>query len=104
LEDVAPAARAPFGHAGAPRSVRVLAEAGAFAGEQVAAREDPVEARVVMADRLAAAADVAEQLPDLRLAGREPPLGEVHLGVLGEQVEDRAAAGGDAAVVVGLEV
>ena len=43
LEHVAPAAGAPFRHAGAPRPVLVLAMAGAFADDDVAAGEDPVE-------------------------------------------------------------
>jgi hypothetical protein len=82
----------------------MLSMARAFAGEQVGAGEDPVEAGIVVADRLAAAADVAEEFADLVLAAGQAPLGEVDLGIAREQVEDGAAAGGDAAVVVGLEV
>src|ERR1700760_4339705 len=43
LEDVAPATRAPFRHAGAPRAVLVLAVAGALAHHGVGPGEDPVE-------------------------------------------------------------
>src|SRR5262245_5305977 len=77
LEHVAPAARAPFGHAGAPRAILVLAVAGALADHQVAAGEDPVEMREVVDDRLQRAADVAEQLADLVAAGGHAPLGKV---------------------------
>src|SRR5262245_42024488 len=90
LEHVAPAAGAPLGHAGAPRAVLVLAVAGAFAHHQVAAGEDPVEVREVVLNRLQRAADVAEQLADLIATGGHAPLGEIHLRVGGEQLEDRA--------------
>src|SRR6266516_6263914 len=80
LEDVAPATRSPFGGAGAPGAVGVLAVAGALAGEGVAAGEDPVEVRVVVGDRLDGAADLGEQPADLVLAGRQAPFREVDLG------------------------
>src|SRR5262249_38543720 len=60
LEDIAPAAGGPVGDAGAPGAVAVLAVAGSLADDEVAAREDPVEAGVVVDDRLDGGADVAE--------------------------------------------
>ena len=41
---------------------------------------------------------------DLLLAGRQPPLREEHLRVVGEQVEDAAAGRRDALVVERLEI
>src|SRR5262249_28176728 len=96
LEDVAPAAGTPFRHAGAPWPIAMLASAGAFADHQIAAGEDPVEVRVIVADRLQGAADVAEQLADLVLAAGDAPFREIDLGIVGEEIEDAAAVGGDA--------
>src|SRR5262245_10396014 len=88
LEHVAPAAGAPLGHPGPPGTVAVLAMAGALAHQDVATGEDPVEARVVVDDPLEGPANVAEQPDDLVLARGQPPLGEVDLRVVGEEVED----------------
>jgi hypothetical protein len=61
-----------------------------------------------MGDPLERATDVGEQLADLLLAGGQPPLGEVDLGVVGEQVEDELlgeiyeASNGKAAQLSGL--
>jgi hypothetical protein len=71
----------------------VLAVAGPLHGEHVAAGEDPVEQLVVVLDGLEGAADVAEHLADLLPALGHPPLGEVDLGVVGEQVQDAAPVG-----------
>src|SRR6476646_7474348 len=60
LEHVAPAPRLPLGQAGPPRPVAVLAVTGPFAHDHVAAREDPVELRIVVTDRDDGAADVGE--------------------------------------------
>ena len=49
------------GSTGAPRAVAMLALAGAFADDEVAAREDLVEVRIVVHDRFERAADIAEQ-------------------------------------------
>src|SRR3954471_21486941 len=104
LEDVAPAARTPFGHAGPPGAVLVLAVTGALDDDQVGAGEEPGELAVVVLDRLERAADVGEQLADLLLAGGQAPLGEHDLRVVGEEIQDAAAGGGGAGVVEGLEV
>src|SRR4051812_29052952 len=103
LEDVAPAARTPFGYAGPPGAVLVLAVAGALGDDQVGAGEDPGELAVVVLNGLQRAADVGEQLADL-LAGGQAPLGEHDLGVVSEQVQDAAAGGRRPGVVEGLEV
>ena len=102
LEDVAPAAR--VGHAGAPGAVLVLAVARALAGERVATAHDPVEVGVVVPDALQGPADVGEALSDRLLAVGQPPLGEVDLRVVGEEVEDARPGRRDAAVVEGLQV
>src|SRR4029453_16722232 len=104
LEHVAPAARAPVGDARAPGAVLVLAVAGALAHQHVRAGEDPVELGVMVLDPLESGPDVAEQLADLLLARGDAPLGEVHLGVVGEQIEDAAAVRGLAAPVERLQV
>src|ERR1700761_9354723 len=104
LEDVAPAAGAPLGDSCAPRTILVLAVARALGDHQVTAGEDPVEVRVVVRDRLDRPAHVAEELADLRLAGRESPFREVDLCVDGEEIEDAAASRGDTAVVERLQV
>src|SRR3954451_8396589 len=78
LEDVAPAPGVR--HARAPLAVVVLAVARPLARERVAAAHDPVEVRVVVADRFEAPADRAEHLADLVPAVRHPPLREVDLG------------------------
>src|SRR5205807_922161 len=52
LEHVTPPPCAPLGHPGTPRPVAMLAVAGPLAHDHVAAREDPVEVRVVVTDRL----------------------------------------------------
>src|SRR5215469_2302313 len=104
LEDVAPAPGAPLRHAGPPWAVLVLAVARALARHEVAAGEDPVEVRVMVRDGLDRLADVAEELADLLLAVRQPPLREVDLRVVGEKVEDAAASGREAAVVECLQV
>src|SRR5262249_412312 len=49
-------------------------------------------------------ADLAEELADLLLSVRQPPFREVDLRVVGEEVEDAAASGRDAAVVECLQV
>src|SRR5689334_7352452 len=103
LEHVAPPAGAGLGHPGPPRAVAVLAVAGALADDHVA-RDHPVEVRVVVRDRLERAADVAEEPADLVAAVGDSPLGEVHLRIDGEQVEDAAAGRGRPAVVERLEV
>jgi hypothetical protein len=81
----------------------VLAVAGALAYHHVT-RDHPVEVGVVVEDRGDRAADIAEQLADVLLTVRQPPLGEVDLRILGEQIQDAAAGRGDAAVVEGLQV
>src|ERR1700749_4163244 len=104
LEHVAPAAGTVLGHAGAPRPVAMLALAGALAAHHIAAGKDIVEMRVVMQDRLQRAADVAEHLPDLLLAGGDAPFREIDLGVVGEEVENAAAVPGLAGTVERLEI
>src|SRR6202020_605878 len=91
LEDVAPPARRPLRYPSPPRAVLVLAMAGALADDDVAAGEDPVEVRVMMGDRLEGRPYVGEELADLLRAIRQPPFGEVHLRVFGEQVQDASA-------------
>src|SRR5258705_4861600 len=103
LEDVAPPAGRPLGNPGPPGAVPVLAVAGALAHHRVT-RDHPVEVGVVVQDGGDRAADVPEQLADLLLAVGQPPLGEVNLRVIGEQVQDAAPGRGDATVVEGLEV
>jgi hypothetical protein len=51
-----------------------------------------------------AAAKVSEQLLNLRLAGRQPPLREKDLRIVGEQIEDAAARRGHPFVVEGFQV
>src|SRR3954469_3061056 len=104
LEDVAPPARAPLGHAGPPRAILVLTVTGALDDDQVRAGEEPGELAVVVLDRLQRASDIGEQSADVLLAGGQAPLGEHDLGVVGEQVQDASAGGGRAGVVEGLEV
>src|SRR5580765_4836854 len=104
LEHVAPAAGAPLGNARTPGAVVVLAVARAFADQDVAAREHPVEVREVVLDRLQRGAHIAEQLADPVAASGHAPLRKVDLRVAREQVEDRAAAGGYPAVVERLQV
>jgi hypothetical protein len=82
----------------------MLAETGAFTDQRVGAGEDPVEVCVVVGDRLQTAAQVREHLANLFTTGGQPPLREQNLRVVGEQVENAAAGGGDAAVIEGLEV
>src|SRR5580658_2510251 len=60
LEDVAPAAGAVLGSTGAPLSIAMLAFAGAFAHDKVAAREDVVVLRIVVQDGFQRAADISE--------------------------------------------
>src|SRR6185437_12797804 len=103
FEHVAPPAGRPLGYPGPPGAVAVLAVAGALADHHVA-RDHPVEVGVVVDDGGQGGADVTEHLADVLLAVRQPPLGEVDLRVLGEQVEDAAAGRGDAAVVERLQV
>src|SRR5580704_2015406 len=103
LEDVAPSAGTPLGDPGPPGAVTVLAVAGALAYHHVG-REHPVEVGVMVDDQGDRAADVGEQLADGLLAGRESPLGEVDLRVVGEQIQDAAAVRGDTTVVEGLQV
>src|SRR5882762_8945059 len=103
LEDVAPPAGRPLGNPGPPGAVPVLAVAGALAHHRVT-RDHPVEMGEVVQDGGDRATDVAEQLADLLLAVGQPPLGEVDLRVISEQVQDAAPGRGDATVVEGLEV
>src|ERR1700733_2317510 len=79
LEHVAPPPGAPLRHASAPGAILVLAVAGPLTDHDVAAREDPVEGRVVVADRPQRRADVAEHPADLLPAAGQPPLGEGNL-------------------------
>src|SRR5262245_11659839 len=58
LEYIAPVAGAVRGNAGAPRAVAVLAVTGPLADHEVAPREDPVEVRVVVGDRLDGPANI----------------------------------------------
>src|SRR6266487_4051994 len=58
----------------------------------------------MMHDRLERPADITEHLAYLLLAGREPPLWEIDLGIRSEQIEDRSARRGDTTVVKGLEI
>src|SRR6185295_10553207 len=102
FEYVAPTAR--MRDAGPPGTVHVGAGARALAGEGVRAGHDPVEGRVVVQDALQQRAEIREQLADLRFAGGEAPLGEEHLRVVGEQIEDAAACGGYAFVVKRLQI
>src|SRR5262245_34143337 len=104
LEHVAPAAGAVLGVPGPPGPVLVLAVAGPLHGQHVAAGEDPVELVVVVLDGLEGAADVAEHLADLLPAVGNAPLGEVDLGVVGEQVEDAAPVLGHPGPVERLQV
>src|ERR1700758_3919793 len=60
--------------------------------------------RIVVNDRLQGAADVGEQLADLILPVRQSPLGEEHLRVVSEEIEDAASCRCDAAVVEGLQI
>src|SRR5271165_1998303 len=69
LKDIAPAAGSMIGNAGAPGTVAVLAVARPFRDEDILARKNPIEVRVVMDDRLDRTADVAEKSADLLLAG-----------------------------------
>ncbi|MNP53176.1 hypothetical protein D3C76_1476270 [compost metagenome] len=85
-------------------AVDVFTKTGAFADQRVGARKNPVEMRIVVGNRFQAAAKVAEHLADLLTAGGQSPLGKQDLCILGEQVENAAASGGDTAVVEGLEV
>src|SRR5579863_8345720 len=82
----------------------MFAVARALADDMVAAGEYPVEMRIVMHDRLDRASDVAEEPPDLGLAVGQTPFGEIDLGVFGEQIEDRSARRGHAAVVEALQI
>ena len=66
------------------KTIAMFAVAGAFAYHHIAAREDPVEVRVVVDDPLEGAAHVPEQLADLVGAIGQAPLREVDLGVGGE--------------------
>src|ERR1700712_3841812 len=90
LEHIAPAAGAPLGHPGAPRPIGMLAVARSPADQQVAGREDPVEALEVMGDGLAPAAEVPEHLADLLTTLGDAPLGKVDLRIGGKKIEDRA--------------
>src|SRR5580704_1114721 len=104
LEHVAPAPGAVLRRTGAPRPVAMLTLTGAFAHHEVAAREDEVEVREVMFDRLDGAADVAEHLPDLFLAVGNTPFRKIDLRVLGEQIQDAAPVPGLSRPVEGLEI
>src|SRR6185369_6272999 len=103
-EHVAPPAGTMFGIARPPRAVLVLTVARALGDDRVAAREDPVEVREVVGDALQRRAHVAEQLADVLLAVGQSPLREVHLGVVGEQVEDAASRRCRATVVERLQI
>src|SRR5262249_50526807 len=104
LEPAAPAAGLPLRVAGPPRTILVLAVAGALAHDGVGAGEDPVEVRIVVRDALQRPPDVAEHLADLLFAVGQTPLREVHLRVVGEQRQDAVPGRRDAAVVEGLQV
>src|SRR5688572_25985988 len=102
LEDIAPASR--MRHTGAPRPVLVFTGARTLDGEDVRAGHDPVERGVVVQDRFDPAAEIREELPDLLLAGRQPPLREEHLRIVGKEVENTAAGGRHPLVVEGFQV
>ncbi|MNO76926.1 hypothetical protein D3C76_680160 [compost metagenome] len=85
-------------------AIDVFTITGAFADQRVGAGENPVEVCVVVGDRLQAAAQIPEHLADLVPPGGQSPLGKQNLGILGEQLENAPAGGGNAAVVEGLEV
>ena len=59
---------------------------------------------VVVEDVPEQPSEIGEQLSDLLLAGRESPLGEEHLRIIGEKVQDAAAVRRHALVVERLQV
>jgi hypothetical protein len=84
----------PFGHAGPPGAVLVPAMASPLADDDVGAREDPVERSIMVGNAFKRAANIREQAADRLPAVGQPPFGEIDLRVLGEEVEDAAAARG----------
>ena len=82
----------------------MFAVACAFGDQEILAREDPVEVRIVVHDRLNRAADVGEKFSDLLGAPRNAPFREIELGVFREEVHDAAAVRCHPAVVERLEI
>lgn len=104
LENVAPAARSPIRIARAPRSVGVLAMAGTFANDRLAAGKYPVQAGIVVRDRFQPTPQISKQLLDLFPSLRHAPLREINLGVRRKQIENRSAGCRHTPVVQRLEI
>jgi hypothetical protein len=82
----------------------VLAMARPLAHDEIAAREYPVEVRVVMDDGLQVAAEIAEHLADLRLAVGQALFWEMDLCVLREEIEDCATGRSHSTIVERLQI
>src|SRR5437762_3434502 len=68
-------------------------------------RDSPNRAlSVIVQDRLQGSADIGEQLADLLPARGQTPLGEIHLGIRREQIENGAAGRGNTTVVERLQI
>ena len=82
LEDIAPASSMCY--AGPPRSIDMSSGACSFDGERVGAGHDPIKRGVVVKNMLDEAAEVAEELTDLFLTGRQTPFRKEDLSILGK--------------------
>src|SRR4029450_3438266 len=77
--------------------------ARSFDGKCVGAGHDPIERGVIVENVLDEAAEVAEELTDLFLTGRQTPFWKEDLSILGKQVEDARTGRGHTMLIEGLQ-